>query len=160
MRPPLDRPGVAQLRHDLGRHTTRRHLVVRVEQPVGCQDLVETDAAALFEASPHVQIEKLRRKDCGFVRTVDGVTDGSLVRLIWDEGLKVAGDGALSLIRAARVGCHSCFTKSVPMLLEKKDRDTIGHTRPDENTNVRTCSDVPEIHLVGVLVFFMTASSS
>ena len=121
---------------------------------------METDATALFEAATHVQIEKLRREDGGFVRTVDGVTDGSLVRLIWDEGLKVAGDGALSLIRAARVGCHSCFTKSVPMLLEKKDRDTIGHTRPDENTNVRTCSDVPEIHLVGVLVFFMTASSS
>ena len=30
---------------------------------------------------------------------------------------------------------------------------TIGHTCPvDGNTNVRTCLDVPETHLVGVLV--------
>ena len=30
-----------------------------------------TDATALFEAATHVQIEKLRREDGGFVRTVD-----------------------------------------------------------------------------------------
>ena len=51
------------------------------------------------------------------MRTVDGVTDGSLVRIIWDEGLKVASDGALALVRGARVGCHSCaLTKTVPNL--------------------------------------------
>ena len=77
--------------------------------------MVETDATALFEAATHVQIEKLRREDGGFVRTVDGVANGSLVRLIWDEGLKVASDGALALVRGAWVGCHSCaLTKAVP----------------------------------------------
>ena len=97
-------------------------------------------------AATHVQIEKLRREDGGFVRTVDGVADGSLVRLVWYEGLKVAGDGALALVRGARVGCHSCaFTKTVP--------NTVDHTCPgDGNTNVRTCLDVSETHLVGVLV--------
>ena len=34
---------------------------------------------------------------------------------------------------------------------------TIGHTCPvDGNTNVRTCLDVPETHLVGVLVLTAT----
>ena len=79
------------------------------------QDLVETNATALFEAATHVHIEKLRCEDGGSVRTLDGVADGSLVGLIWDEGFKVASDGALALVRGARVGCHSCaFTKSVP----------------------------------------------
>ena len=73
-----------------------------------------SDATALFEAATHVQIEKLRREDGGFVRTVDGVADGSLVRLTWDEGFKVAGDGALALVRGSGVGCHSCaFAETV-----------------------------------------------
>ena len=61
---------------------------------------------------------RLRRKDGGFVRTMDGVANGSLVRLVWDERLKVAGDGALALVRGARVGCHSCaFTKTPSKIL-------------------------------------------
>ena len=47
---------------------------------------------------------------------MDGVADGSLVRLVWNEGLKVAGDGALALVRSAGVGCHSCaFRKTLPI---------------------------------------------
>ena len=41
-----------------------------------------------------------------------------------------------------------CFLQKVfQILIEKKDRNTIGHTCPAYgNTNVRTCLDVSETH--------------
>ena len=83
--------------------------------------MVETDATALFEATTHVQIEKLRRKEGGFVCTMDGVADGGLVCLIWDKGFKVAGDGALAMLRGTTRGRVPCLlqTKTVSNLIQQ-----------------------------------------
>jgi len=77
-----------------GLPSTARHLVERVEQPVGVTDEVEPRSGVVLETVADVQIEQLGRQKRGFVDAVHGVADGDDVSLVGDQLREADADGA------------------------------------------------------------------
>ena len=96
----------AELVDDLGLPSGERHLVVRVEQPVGVEDVVQPFAPVVLEAFAHVQVEQLGGEPGRAVDAVDRVVDGLGVRGVGHEARERHADGA-QLRFGARVGRHA-----------------------------------------------------
>ena len=102
----------AELADHLGLPSAERHLVVRVEQPVGVEEALQPVAAVVLEAVARVQVEQLGGEPGRAVDAVDRVVDGLGVRGVGHEARERHADGAQPRLGGARVGRHDASASS------------------------------------------------
>ena len=127
----------AELADHLGLPSAERHLVVRVEQPVGVEEALQPFAAVVLEAVARVQTEQLGGEQGRAVDALDRVADGLGVRGVGHEACERHADGAQPRF-GARVGRHASAS-SVDALTVTADSGECGLVSCVRSARVLLC---------------------